>query len=558
LKNKIKTNMSLLLLLNPTNIIQIWMITITLFKMIHAQQPPPPPPPNVLMIMIDDLKPVVGAFGDPFVSTPTLDDLTKRGLRFDNHHVQVAECAPSRVSFLSGLRPDFIENFSREGNFRIKNPYVKTLPGYLRKNGYHTVAVGKVFDWPAFTATESAEQHPLEQCPSSSSAAAADASSKSTKNDPPPPPPECSFDLHIPPFIAHLDTCICKNLRNVPYPPNGPGNADVNQFHQPLVWGENTPEFTNAMGYDSCHVNHGIDQMRKLTDLGKPWFLAVGIFRPQYVLHIKIPLILFKEKTHKLTHTYMYICNNLLNIFSLPWVNPESYYDMYGDGKEIADAVLGAGLTRQFFFTQANVAGLYDSQEIYDYIGPPGWAPQFEVSAQRRVRAYYASVSYGDAEMGRLIRGLQDLPGGTGDNTLVVVWSDNGFHLGPGIWGKKTVYEDATRVPLIIVPPKTWIKKYGGTNGVLLKGIGSSTVSPVESIDVYPTVLDILGFPSSVALDDLHLHGTSLVPLLFDPSKMVKEAAMSQYHSWLNAETKMAYTLRSKDYRLIIYYAFDR
>ena len=63
-------------------------------------------PPNVLFIAVDDIKPSLGVYGDSFAKTPNIDELASFGTTFTNAHVQQAICAPSRVSLLTGLRPD--------------------------------------------------------------------------------------------------------------------------------------------------------------------------------------------------------------------------------------------------------------------------------------------------------------------------------------------------------------------------------------------------------------------------------------------------------------------
>jgi len=115
---------------------------------------------------------------------------------------------------------------------------------------------------------------------------------------------------------------------------------------------------------------------------------------------------------------------------------------------------------------------------------------------ENKVRAYLASVSFADAMVGRVLRTLHDE--GLADNTIVVLWSDHGYHLGEKeITGKNTLWRESTRVPLIFAGP-----------GVKAKG---KCAQPAELLDVYPTLVDLCGLPPRDGLD-----GRSLSPQLND------------------------------------------
>lgn len=102
--------------------------------------------PNVLFIAVDDLKPMIGCYGDNLIKTPHLDELAKTGVVFTNAHCQQAVCAPSRASILTGKRPDFTKVYDLKTLIRDRNPGIKTMPQYFKEKGYTTAAVGKVFD----------------------------------------------------------------------------------------------------------------------------------------------------------------------------------------------------------------------------------------------------------------------------------------------------------------------------------------------------------------------------------------------------------------------------
>lgn len=100
---------------------------------------------NVLFIIVDDLKPTLGAYGDTLAITPNIDRLAKRGITFTNAHCNFAVCGPSRGSFLTGLRP---ETLGIMDNVTPLQPLLqgrKTLPDFFRTNGFQTIGLGKTF-----------------------------------------------------------------------------------------------------------------------------------------------------------------------------------------------------------------------------------------------------------------------------------------------------------------------------------------------------------------------------------------------------------------------------
>lgn len=189
----------------------------------------------------------------------------------------------------------------------------------------------------------------------------------------------------------------------------------------------------------------------------------------------------------------------------LNWTAPKKYWDLYDREKiplaEEIEAPEGA-----------SAMGLHPSFELRVRYGIPKSGPIDTVLARTLKHGYLACVSYVDAQIGRMITALEEA--GVRDNTIIIVWSDHGWHLGDmGIWGKATNYEIATRVPLLIWTPD------------MPKGSrGKTTDALVELVDMYPTLCDLAG----LSLPD-HLEGTSFKPLLEDPNREWKKAVFSQF-----------------------------
>ncbi|XP_046431983.1 iduronate 2-sulfatase isoform X1 [Neodiprion fabricii] len=112
-------------------------INFTIFRVFGKQ--------NVLMIVVDDLRPSLGCYGDPNAVTPNIDLLAKRGVLFTRAFAQQALCAPSRNSFLTGRRPDTLKLYDFYSYWRDTIGNFSTLPQHLKSHGYTTMSIGKVF-----------------------------------------------------------------------------------------------------------------------------------------------------------------------------------------------------------------------------------------------------------------------------------------------------------------------------------------------------------------------------------------------------------------------------
>ncbi len=101
--------------------------------------------PNVLLICVDDLKPLNGCYGDPLAKTPNLDRLAKRGVLFEQAYCNQAVCAPSRNTLLTGRRPQSLGIYDLGTNFRRAVPEIVTLPQDFKNHGYRSEAMGKLY-----------------------------------------------------------------------------------------------------------------------------------------------------------------------------------------------------------------------------------------------------------------------------------------------------------------------------------------------------------------------------------------------------------------------------
>lgn len=187
----------------------------------------------------------------------------------------------------------------------------------------------------------------------------------------------------------------------------------------------------------------------------------------------------------------------------LNWVAPKRYWDLYDPARiPLATQVNGP--------KNGAAMGLHASFELRTRVGIPKFGPIEPELARTLKHAYLACVSYVDAQIGKMIRALEEE--GVRDNTIIIIWGDHGWHLGDmGVWGKATNYEIATRVPLIIWTPD-------------MKTRGESTDALVELVDMYPTLCDLAGVPVPA-----HVEGLSFTPLLDRPEQPWKQAAFSQY-----------------------------
>jgi len=230
------------------------------------------------------------------------------------------------------------------------------------------------------------------------------------------------------------------------------------------VW--EAPDVADDQLTDGVIASYALERFRALKDT--TFFMAVGFFRPH-----------------------------------IPFIAPQKYYDLY--------PLNSINLpTDSLLPLDAPSVAKNDRGEWRKYHQVPAQGMPNKITQREYIRGYLASVSYVDAQIGRLLNGLDEL--GLQDNTIVVLMSDHGYHLfDKASFGKKTNYEGSTRVPLIMKAPS------------LSRG-GVETNYLLELIDLYPTLCDLADIPVPSSLP-----GTSFAEALQKPDLPGKQAAYSQF-----------------------------
>ena len=227
---------------------------------------------------------------------------------------------------------------------------------------------------------------------------------------------------------------------------------------------------------DGIGASEAIKRLDQFALSDTPFFLAVGFFRP---------------------HT--------------PFVAPKKYFDLYERKKiEIPES------SSEYLATLPEPAAKSIRAKKNQL--------NLELKRAQEIKeAYYATISFVDAQVGRLLDKLET--SGLDKNTIVVFTSDHGYHMGEhGHWQKQTLFENATRIPLIISAPN-------------LENIGVRSKSPVELIDLYPTLMDLTNINTPK-----HVVGKSLEPLMKNVNNSVRGSALTR---WRNG-----YSIKTERYRL--------
>lgn len=419
--------------------------------------------PNILLLLVDDLKPTLGVYGDKAAHSPNIDRLASKGMVFTQAYCNQAVCMASRYNLLLGSRSTStgLYNFGKE--FRDVYPNAVTLPQYFMNAGYHVESMGKVFhighgntDDKASWSIPHYKDKVIEYILPEST------NRQLTREE--------SYFENTRMFIEDL-------------PPNG-------NLPRGAAW--ESPDVLDNAYADGRVASHAIDRLRELSkNSSQPFFMAVGFARPH-----------------------------------LPFCVPKKYWDLYDPTKlpmpvneEKPIGVPACALKRkgeivQFFPIPEEEEGL------------------FQDSLKRKlIHGYYASMSYMDAQLGRVMSELERLK--LDRNTIVVFWGDNGWHLGDhGIWTKHTNFEQATHIPLLFVAP-------GVTNP------GTSSAQLAETVDIYPTLAELAGLPKPTGPQPVD--GVSLIPVLKNVKERVRNHA---YHSYPRSGY-LGEAIRTQQYRMV-------
>jgi arylsulfatase A-like enzyme len=436
------------------------------------------PPPNILFIILDDLNDSVEGFGGhPQAITPNIDRLAARGVKFVNAAANAPLCAPSRPSMLTGLYPHTTQYFGNpnenvEGAYRIAWSYdvfkqSKTWVQYFREHGYDVHGAGKIdhnygerwSDW-----TDASGKRIYGPKPGWGPFPYKGSGLKPENNT------DMNFQLAAPhpsmPEIYKLSFFV--PLSDVPTTPPDPttgfeGYTGWYLFNKPFHY---VSEDDRDKLPDELLADYAADFFAERAASGetKPFFLNIGVNRPH-----------------------------------APLVAPKKYFDMFPlDEVELAP-VLETDLEDSAPFLYQN----FKTGKVSMVGGHEKYLKKVKFDYMKKwTQAYLANVAFADEMVGRVLDALE--ASGYADNTLVVLTSDHGYHMGEKLYNfKNTVWEESARVPLVVAGP-----------GV---AEGKASAQPVSLVDLYPTFIDLAGLPEQPH-PHLPLDGHSLGPLLEDPA----------------------------------------
>lgn len=413
--------------------------------------------PNVLLILVDDLKPVLGAYGNATARTPNLDKLAASGIRFDLAYANQAVCAPSRYNLMLGARSTSTGMYGLGGSLRARLPDALTLPQYFSKHGYVSQSLGKVYHI-----------------------------GHGNPGDPK------SFDVpHFKDFVVQYvlpDSTEGQLTREEAFFNNVRTNVPNKQLARGAAWEcADVPDEAYADGRVAAETIRRLEAWK--ANPQKPFFIASGYARPH-----------------------------------LPFAAPKKYWDLYDAAKlpmpEFRAAPEGAPSCAVKRFG-----------EIEQYKPLPEHGAIDDELTRQLIHGYYASTSYVDAQIGKVLAALDRL--GLAENTIVVLWGDHGFHLGDhGIWTKHTNFEEATRIPLLIRAP-----------GVTKPG--TATRQLAETVDIYPTLCELAGLPAPKVPQPMD--GESLVRVLKNPDTRLSDHA---YHAFPR-DGYLGRAIRTERYRYV-------
>jgi iduronate 2-sulfatase len=384
---------------------------------------------NVLLICVDDLKPLLGCYGDPLAKTPNIDRLASSGLLFRNAYCNQAVCAPSRNSLLTGFRPQTLGIYDLGTNFRKAKMDCVTLPQLFKNAGYRAEGMGKIFHV-----------------------------GHGNTND--------KFSWSLP----HTNAKVVGYALAENKAPQGLTREEAlfeNDNTKPIQTLPRGAAYENAPVADEVYADGalakiGVERLRYAADHpDERFFMAVGFVKPH-----------------------------------LPFCAPTKYWDMHDPSRfELAELKSPPEGAPDLAPTKWG--------ELRQYKGIPEKGPLDENLQRTLIHGYYAATSYMDAQVGHLLNCLEET--GLAQNTIVVLWGDHGWHLGDhGMWCKHSNYEQAARIPLIVRVPD--------------KAAGQEAQGMVETVDIYPTLVELTGQTLTEKID-----GQSFAKALDEPTASLRD-----------------------------------
>ena len=346
--------------------------------------------PNVLFIPIDDLKPMMGAYGDTLIQTPNMDRLARFGTVFHNTSCQQAICGPSRASLLTGMYPDHTQVWDLRTKMRNINPDILTIPQYFKSQGYTTAGVGKTFD---------------PRCVDSR--AEMDAISWSV------PYLKSRGTQYANPEVNAAWKKAEKLVEGMQFDVNYKRTRAISNLGGPMCRpSTESMDVPDHIYGDGANARQALKLLETLAKAETPFFLSVGFSKPH-----------------------------------LPFNAPKKYWDLYNaDQIPLASFQDRAKNSPEIAYKGANLG------EIGAYSDIPDKGPLSDEKQRQLIHGYMAATSYVDAQLGLVLDKLKAL--NLTDNTIVIIWGDHGFHLGDhGLWTKHSNFEQAVRSPMIISAP---------------------------------------------------------------------------------------------------------
>ncbi len=468
----------------------------------QSDQNPPAKPMNVLFIMVDDLNDNIGLLaGHPQSLTPHIDQLGQSGTVFNQAYTNAPMCGPARAALFTGIYPHQSNNFFQEPWYRFETlAHSRTMMEHFKAEGYQVIGTGKIMHhnqkdmWTHFENEADYSPSPFD----------------GEKQVPHPDVPKAFANIgwvdgSLGPFV---------NLEGRTTPDG-----------KPLIWSTGNPKLGfKTMRYlqdhdrdptpDEINADWTAKAIRSLAQdtSNVPFFLSVGFLRP---------------------HT--------------PLVAPQKYFDQYPldeiqlvsiQPHDEEDTHLTAAYQGDVFTLSMGKRMYHSIREAYG---------STELGLKKWTQAYLACVAGVDDNIGEVMAALKD--SGLDKNTIVVLASDHGFHMGEKDYlYKNSLWEESTRVPLIMRVPGLTIA-------------GTQVQAPVSLIDIYPTLLDLTGLSAQTTKNQKGhpLDGSSLLPLLANPDAnnwSGPKAALTVVfagNQYKDDPSMQHYAIRTQQYRYILY-----